>query len=186
VRINDAYRLQQINGSGTNLSLTTTNASGKDQLRYSWGLNDNLPPTPTTTYYRVTNRNSGKVIDVIGASTANNAVVNQWTWNGGANQTWAFQDAGSGYFRIVNQNSGKCLDVESASTADGANIIQYTCGTGTNQQWRMQTVGSYFQLVTRHSGKCLDVANAGTGDGADIQQYTCGSGTNQQWSRTAS
>jgi endoglucanase len=184
VRVNDAYRLQQINGSGTNLSLTTTNASGRHQLRYSWGLNDNLPPTPTN--YRVTNRHSGKVMDVIGASTANNAEVNQWTWNGGANQKWEFQDAGSGYLRIVNQNSGRCLDVESASAADGANIIQYTCGTGTNQQWRMQTVGSYVQLVARHSGKCLDVADAGTGDGADIQQYTCGSGTNQQWSRTVS
>ena len=31
------------------------------------------------TYYRVTNRNSGKVMDVIGQSTANNAEVKQWT-----------------------------------------------------------------------------------------------------------
>ena len=186
VRINDAYRLQQINGSGTNLSLTTTNASGRDQLRYSWGLTDNLPPTPTLTYYRVTNRNSAKVMDVIGASTANSAEVKQWTWNGGANQKWSFPDTDSGYFRVVDQNSGKCLDVAGASTADGANIIQYTCGTGTNQQWRMQAVGSYFQLVARHSGKCLDVTGAGTADGVDIEQYTCGGGTNQQWSRTVS
>ncbi|GAB4057302.1 RICIN domain-containing protein [Catellatospora paridis] len=135
-------------------------------------------------YYRVTNRNSGKVMDVVSNSTANNAEVKQYTWNSGGNQRWQFEDAGGGYFRIVNQNSGKCLDVANASTADGANVIQYTCGAGTNQQWQWAAVGSYYQIKARHSGKCLDVVNSGTGDGADIQQYACGSGNNQQWTRT--
>ncbi len=139
---------------------------------------------PRATYYRITARNSGKVMDVVSTSTANNAEVKQYAWNGGGNQKWTFQDAGGGYFRVVNQNSGKCLDVASASTADGANIIQYTCGSGTNQQWQWAATGSYFQLRARHSGKCLDVVSANTADGADIQQYACGSGTNQQWSRT--
>jgi hypothetical protein len=135
-------------------------------------------------YYRVTNRNSGKVADLVSGSTANNAEVKQYGWNGGANQKWEFQDAGSGYFRIINQNSGKCLDVASASTADGANIIQYACGSAQNQQWQWAATGSYFQIRSRHSGKCLDVVSSSTGDGADIQQYTCGNGTNQQWTRT--
>ncbi|MFY1671450.1 RICIN domain-containing protein [Plantactinospora sp. WMMB334] len=138
------------------------------------------------TYYRVTNRNSGKVMDVIEGSTANNAEIKQWSWNGGGNQKWEFQDAGGGYVRVINSNSGKCLDVASASTADGANIIQYTCGGGTNQQWQWVATGSYHQLRARHSGKCLDVVDRGTGDGADIQQYACTGGTNQQWSRTQS
>ncbi|GAA2633651.1 RICIN domain-containing protein [Paractinoplanes durhamensis] len=138
------------------------------------------------TYYRITNRNSGKVMDAVSASTANNAEIKQYTWNGGGNQKWEFQDAGGGYFRIVNQNSGKCLDVASSSTADGGNIIQYTCGSGTNQQWQWLATGSYFTIKARHSGKCLDVVSSNTADGADIQQYTCGTGTNQQWSRTQS
>jgi hypothetical protein len=140
-------------------------------------------PSPPP-YHRITARHSGKVMDVISASTANNAEIKQWTWNGGGNQKWQFQDAGGGWFRLVNQNSGKCLDVAGESTADGANVIQYTCGDGANQQWQWQAFGSYFRLVARHSGKCLDVAGSGTGDGADIQQFTCGNGTNQQWSRT--
>ena len=137
-------------------------------------------------YYRITARHSGKVMDVIGASTANSAEVKQWGWNGGANQKWSLVDVGGGYFQIVNQNSGKCLDVASGSTANGANVIQYSCGTGTNQQWQWVATGSNFQIRARHSGKGLDVVSAGTGDGTDIQQYTCGGGTNQQWSRTAS
>ena len=136
------------------------------------------------TYYRVTARHSGKVVDVINASTANNAEIKQWGYNGGGNQKWAFQDAGGGYVRLVNQLSGKCLDVAGGSTASGANVIQYACGGATNQQWQWVATGSYFQLRARHSGLCLDVVSAGTGDGADITQYTCGSGTNQQWTRT--
>ncbi|WP_230686374.1 RICIN domain-containing protein [Catellatospora vulcania] len=134
--------------------------------------------------YRVTARHSAKVMDVVGASTANSAEIKQYTWNGGANQKWQFQDAGSGYYRVVSQVSGKCLDVANASTADGANVIQYACGSGTNQQWQWVATGSYFQLRARHSGKCLDVVASSTADGADIQQSTCGSGANQQWSRT--
>jgi len=140
----------------------------------------------SATYYRVTARHSGKVMDVVSNSTANSAEVKQYPWNGGGNQKWEFQDAGGGYVRLVNQNSGKCLDVASSSTADGANVIQYTCGSGTNQQWQWAATGSYFQLRARHSGKCLDVVNANTADGADIQQYACGSGTNQHWTRTQS
>ncbi|GLH96449.1 beta-xylosidase [Phytohabitans aurantiacus] len=140
----------------------------------------------TPVSYRVTARHSGKVMDVVSNSTANNAEVKQYPWNGGGNQKWEFQDAGSGYLRLVNQNSGKCLDVSEASTSDGANVIQYTCGSGTNQQWQWVATGSYFQLRARHSGKCLDVVDANTADGADIQQYICGTGTNQQWTRTQS
>jgi hypothetical protein len=136
------------------------------------------------TYYRINNRNSGKVMDLVSSSQANNAEIKQYAWNGGGNQKWTFQDAGGGYFRIVNQTSNKCLDVASSSAADGANIIQFTCGSGTNQQWQWAAIGSYFQIKARHSGKCLDVVNANTADGADIQQYACGSGNNQQWSRT--
>lgn len=145
-----------------------------------------VPSSSPSERYRVTARHSGRVMDVIGASTADRAEVRQWGWNGGANQLWTFEDAGGGYVRVVNQNGGRCLDVAGASTANGANVIQYACTGGSNQQWQVRPTGSYFQLVARHSGKCLDVVNAGTGDGADIQQYTCGSQTNQQWSRTAS
>ena len=138
------------------------------------------PPT----YYRMTNRNSGKVMDTVSASTANNAEVRQYTWNGGSTQRWEFQLAEPGYVRIVNQGSGKCLDVSDASLADGANVIQYTCGSGRNQQWQWIAVDGYYQLKARHSGKCLDVVGSATGTGADIQQFTCGSGRNQQWSRS--
>ncbi|RQX18656.1 glycosyl hydrolase family 5 [Micromonospora ureilytica] len=185
----DWYSMFALSGSGTNLNLTIRNTSGADRIRYAYGDTigggDPTTPPPSGTHYRINNVNSGKAMDVIGQSTADSAEIKQWSYLGGSNQKWRFEDAGSGYFRIVNQNSGKCLDVASASTADGANVVQWTCGNGQNQQWQWQSQGSNFRLVARHSGKCLDVYQSGTGDGADIQQWTCGSANNQRWTRTA-
>jgi Ricin-type beta-trefoil lectin domain/Glycosyl hydrolases family 43 len=130
-------------------------------------------------YQRVSNAASGRVLDVVSASTADNAQVKQYAWNGGGNQRWEFQDAGGGFARLVNQNSGKCLDVASASTGNGADIIQYACGSGANQQWQLTGAG---QFTARHSAKCLDVA----ADGVDLVQNTCDGGTDQKWSRTQS
>jgi len=144
-------------------------------------------PTPTTgtaTNYRLVVRHSGKVADVSGASTADNAAVVQMAASGAASQDWQFTDMGSGYWRISNRNSGRCLDVSGAATTDGALIIQWACGTGTNQQWQMADLGTgYFHLVARHSGKCLDVPGAATADGTQLVQWACGTGTNQDWQR---
>ena len=184
----DHYSMFALSGSGTNLNLSVRNTSGADRVRYGWGdtIGGGGGGGDTGTYYRLTNRNSGKVADVNGASTANSGNVLQWAWHGGNNQQWRFEDAGGGYFRIVNRNSGKCLDVASASTADGANVLQWTCGSGTNQQWQWRAeTGGYYTLRARHSGKCVDVASSSTADGANIQQWACTVANNQQWSRTA-
>ncbi|MGI5238286.1 cellulase family glycosylhydrolase [Dactylosporangium sp. CA-139066] len=80
VRVADPYRLQEISGSGTNLSLSTTSASGRDRLRYSWGLSGGA--NATLTHYRVTNRNSGRVMDVVGSSIASTPATAAPTSNG--------------------------------------------------------------------------------------------------------
>lgn len=143
----------------------------------------NATPAPSE---RLTNRNSGLVLDVYQQSTADGGDAVQWAWNGGDNQRWRVQDAGSGYVRIVNVNSGKCLDVYQNSTADGGDVVQWTCNGGNNQQWQIQDAGSgYLRIVNRNSGKCLDVNAYSTANGGNVQQWTCTGGTNQQWSRMA-
>ena len=44
----DWYAMQKLHGSGTNLTLTTPNASGAGRLRYAWGLTGGTPTAPTT------------------------------------------------------------------------------------------------------------------------------------------
>ena len=96
-------------------------------------------PAAVDLYYQFVNYNSGKCLDVTGRSTANGAVLQQWTCLSGstaANQGWFFIPAAtSGYYTVVNLNSNKCLDVTGRSTANGAVVQQWTCNGGTNQEW---------------------------------------------------
>ncbi|GAA4409594.1 endo-1,4-beta-xylanase [Actinokineospora soli] len=148
-------------------------------------LNDGAPNPgvidPNARYVLV-NRNSGKAVDVLGASSADGADVVQWSRNGGTNQQWQFVDAGGGYYRVRSQLSGKVLDVSGGSTANGADVVQWTDHGGANQQWRVaSSPDGYLRLINRNSGKALEVQAAGTADGADVVQYDDWGGANQQW-----
>jgi hypothetical protein len=125
----DWYSMFALNGSGTNLSLSIRSASGADRLRHAWG--DDVGGQVTT----FTNRNSGKCVDVVSASTADGAEIIQWDCHGGTNQQWETRTAGDGYVQLVSQHSGKCLDIEGASTANNARAVLWSCHGGTNQQW---------------------------------------------------
>jgi hypothetical protein len=136
----------------------------------------------TSAWYVIINRNSGKALDVSGASTADGARIHQWSRHDGNNQQWQFVDSGGGYYRLRARHSGKVIDVSGASTADGAPYVQWADHGGNNQQFRLvDTDSGYVKLVNRNSGKVADVTGASTADGAFIQQYSDWNGTNQQW-----
>ncbi|MFG2167195.1 family 43 glycosylhydrolase [Micromonospora chersina] len=135
----------------------------------------------TTAWYVLVNRNSGKALDVYGASTADGARITQWTRNNGTNQQWQFVDSGGGYYRLKSRNSGKVLDVSNRATTDGAPLIQWTDANATNQQFQLADSGGYLRLLNRNSGKAVEVQGAATTDGANIVQYTDWNGANQQW-----
>ncbi|MEU5994283.1 RICIN domain-containing protein [Spirillospora sp. NPDC047418] len=136
----------------------------------------------TNAWYVLVNRNSGKALDVYGASTADGARVSQWTRNDGANQQWQFVDSGGGFYRLKARHSGKVLDVAGASTADGAAIQQWSDHGGTNQQFRLaDSDAGHVRLISRSSGKAVEVQGASTADGGSVVQYTDWGGANQQW-----
>jgi hypothetical protein len=140
----------------------------------------------TAPAYRITNRNSGRVVDVQQPNLDDLAVIGQWTSNGATWQQWRFLDAGNDTVRLQSVNSGKCADVVGASTADGAQIVQYTCHDGLNQAFTWRPVGDgYHNLVSVNSGKCLNVVGGSTADGAALEQRTCSSATSMQWSRSS-
>ncbi|KOV83177.1 beta-xylosidase [Nocardia sp. NRRL S-836] len=104
------------------------------------------PVTGVADTYTVTNRQSGKCLDV--SSTADGAAVVQQTCSpGSTSQQYALRKVTySGNdphdFQLVARSSGKCVDVNGVSTAAGARIIQWTCkaanqGSQLNQTWRL-------------------------------------------------
>jgi len=183
LRDGDTYSIQTRGGSGNNITLTTTNLSGVHRIRYGWG--EDVGPYNPSAYYKITNRNSGKVLDINGSSTADGASAIQWTWSGGNNQQWQIIESGGGYYRLINRNSGKVADVTGASKTNGAAIIQYTWGGGSNQLWQIIDNGSgYYRIINKNSGEALDVNGGSTTNGASIIQWPWNGGNNQQWQIT--
>ncbi|MDG9674735.1 family 43 glycosylhydrolase [Micromonospora sp. DH14] len=189
----------RVSGTGgwqtwANTSCAVTGATGTRDLylRFTGGGGDlfNLDwwqfatsSTPATSY-RVTNRNSGQVIDVQSPNLNDLAVIGQWTSNGNPWQQWRFNDAGNGNVTLQSVNSGKCADVRDFSTADGAQIVQYSCHGGANQVFTWRSTGDgYYQLVNLNSNKCLNVVGGSTTPGAALEQRTCASAASMQWSR---
>ena len=189
---NASCAITSLNGSGTNLSLTITNQSGLDRLQYGWGGGSGGTPTPTPTpvsggsgYYKIVNRNSGEVLDISGASTANGGKAIQWPYSGGANQQWQ-EVAVNGGDKLVNRNSGLLLDDPGWSTTAGTQLDQWSDTNGANQWWNIVSAGNgYYYLVNQNSGDYADVTGASTANGAAVIQWSSTGGTNQQWSFVA-
>src|SRR5262245_2606177 len=97
-----------------------------------------LTTTPTDQYFELVSRNSGKCLDVFGASTGAGASVIQWVCHGGPNQQWRIEPAGGGAVRIIARHSGQALDVFGASLSDGAPIIQWPVHGEDNQAWTLE------------------------------------------------
>ncbi|MET8117832.1 RICIN domain-containing protein [Micromonospora sp. NPDC005189] len=132
--------------------------------------------------YTITNRASGKVMEVAVAAPGDGGDAVQWADNGGLHQKWSIVAVGDGYYRIVNRRSGRALDVAGNSTADGADVIQWTYTGSTNQQWRITRVGTHVTITNRNSARALDLDGTITDNGADVIQRTASGATRQQWS----
>jgi chitinase len=135
--------------------------------------------------YTIVNVFSGKCVDVNAASTAPQAVVQQYDCNGTGAQSFQVIDEGNGWYKILNTNSHLAVDVIGASTANGTHIQQYTDnGTGA-QRYAINVSDSSdptaMEIVNETSGKCIDDTNWGTTDRNPLQQWSCTGGTNQSF-----
>ncbi|MBB3110044.1 GH43 family beta-xylosidase [Paenibacillus phyllosphaerae] len=133
-------------------------------------------------YYRIVNRNSGKVMAIDTASTADGANILQWTYDGSGDQRWALDPVSGGYFKLRASHSGKLAEVYEKSLLDGGNVVQWADNGGLNQMWSFIPTGNqYFEIKNRNSGKLLDVTNGGLTDGVNIGQWSDLNNTIQQW-----
>jgi hypothetical protein len=118
---------------------------------------------------------SGRCVDVPGASQTSGTQVELWDCNGGANQQWTATAAGE--LRVYGND---CLDASGQGTSPGTKVDISTCTGGSNQKW---TVGADGTITGAQSGLCLDATGAGTANGTLIELWTCNGGGNQRWNR---
>jgi hypothetical protein len=132
--------------------------------------------------FHMVNVNSGKLLAVAGASTADGADVQQYSDNGTADHLWRLVDAGGGWSTIVNVNSGKLLAVQNASTALGAQIQQYSDNGSADHLWRVSDAGGgQYKILNKNSGLLLGVSGMSPDDGADVVQYSDNGTADHLW-----
>lgn len=176
------FRVSIPGGSGY---ATPDQRNAEKLVRISFGAD--VPPLISGRYI-IVNRNSGKVMEVAGASTSAGANIQQNAYGGGLHQQWdvvalpATNGGDYSYFTISPAHSAKATDVNNWGLGDGANVMQWDSTGGANQHWFLEYVSNgWFYVRSRWSGKCLDVSGASTANGANIFQWTGTGGLNQQW-----
>jgi hypothetical protein len=132
--------------------------------------------------YYILNAASGKVLDDPGFSPNNGTIIQQYQWNGGANQQWNLIPLSNGKSEILNVASGKVLDDPGFSRRDGTHIQQYQWNGGANQQWNLVRLpdGKY-EIANAFSGKVLDIPGSSNDNHAPVNQFGWNGGANQRW-----
>ncbi|WP_344056893.1 arabinofuranosidase catalytic domain-containing protein, partial [Microbispora corallina] len=128
----------------------------------------------TTGGQQIVGAQSGRCLDVTGASQANGAQAQLWDCNGQTNQRWTSTSG-----KQLQVYGNKCLDAYGQGTANGTQVIIWDCNGQTNQQWNVNSNGT---ITGVQSGLCLDANNAATANGTKIILWACNGGANQQWS----
>ena len=147
-----------------------------------WANNQNTWPVR----YYFQDQYSLLYMDVAGASTANNAVVDQFTLKSASNQQWFLLYATGGHYNMMNVNSNSAASVQGDGTGNGNGVVQFSLtGTlgSTGQLWTPQASGSAWLFYNDTNGKVLDDNNTKTA-GAQLIQTTHSGATTQLWNRT--
>ncbi|WP_430379733.1 RICIN domain-containing protein [Streptomyces sp. B1-3] len=139
------------------------------------------PNVNPSTYYTIKNVNSGQLMDVYQASTADGGSVVQWPANSGTNQQWNIVQVSGQLYKIVNRNSGKALDINASNHYKGTNLQQYTYNGGNNQLWYFEPTSGGYLIRNFETGQVLEVGAASTANGAAIDQWMALNQSNQAW-----
>ncbi|MDQ1293999.1 MAG: non-reducing end alpha-L-arabinofuranosidase [Actinomycetota bacterium] len=117
---------------------------------------------------------SGRCVDVPGATTANGTQVQLFDCGDGAGQAWTYTSGR----QLTVYGGAKCLDASGAGTANGTKVIIWDCNGQANQQWSVNADGT---ITGVPSGLCLDATGVGTVNGTKIVLWTCNGQANQRW-----
>ena len=122
----------------------------------------------TDDYYRLVNKNSGKVLDV-DCATSDGANVQQTAWMNTNCQQWQIVTTEDGWLRFINRVSDKVLDIEACGSTVDANVQQFASSDNNCQQWRVEPIDQV-AIANVNSGKVINVASCDVADGTNINQ----------------
>jgi hypothetical protein len=148
----------------------------------SVGYKDSLTFPASGSTYRITNVNSGSVMDAINCATTNGTRIDLWSSLGNTCQQWRFANVGANYWTITNVNSGTLLDSVNCGWADGTEVDLWQSLGNLCQRWSVIPTGSgRFEIVSASSGMVLDAVNCGTANGVRVDQWQWLNNPCQEW-----
>lgn len=124
-------------------------------------------------WFALSNKRSGKCLDVAGARTWNGTNVQSYRCNGSNAQKW-FYEVSTGYLRS-GLNWNKCLD-NGGQHRNGGKVVIWSCVNSNNMRWDF--VGNTLRPRPNHN---VAVDAFGTGDSSNVGLWSTHGGTNQQW-----
>ena len=91
--------------------------------------------------YRIRNRASGKLLDLMMTGTANGTWLHLWEDVGGTSQMWTVEPTPAGTVRLRSSwASGKCIDTVGMGAAEGAILQIWQETPGDDQLWTIAEV----------------------------------------------
>ena len=159
-----------------------------------WGWHGNYNFSIDTTYKTFKNVKSGKMLNVVGNSSASGTNVTIYQADGTTGQKFKMNNHGTQWFGGVQYNKvvieAQCapacgLNVYGSYSAAGFNVNLWTKSGNNTQDWILQPapgyVSGYYIIRSANNTNCVLSAN-GTGNGANVQLATYSSGnTSQIW-----
>lgn len=134
--------------------------------------------------YSITNKFSGKAIDLTEGNTSDGTNIQQWTKTAGSHQEWRILADKDGYCRIASMtDESMCIAVAESTADDGINVeLQPYHGTD-NQLWKLVKNGTSYGIVSKCSGDTagLDVYDWSKENGGNINQWNYWGGDCQLW-----
>ena len=134
--------------------------------------------TKTGDSYRITNLNSGLVVDLAGASSVPGTNVQQYYANGTNAQSWFINNTGDGYVYFRSAAApANVIDIANASTANCSNVWAYTANGSLAQKFILKRVaytpltGEYAFHYGAERNKVIDIMNGSRKVGAVAQLY---------------
>jgi hypothetical protein len=172
----------EIPNASTTVGATAVQWSSTGCACQRWDLAQTALPPLGTVQYVLVNKNSGKYLDIPGASTATNTAANQWRNSACTCQLFTFQSAGSGAWTIKNVNSNLNLDIRNSSSTAGAAVVQNTASSADSQKWTLTDTGNgYYRLRNVNSTLVAGVTESSTADGAAVVQWNSLNNDDQLW-----
>ena len=108
--------------------------------------------------YRIRNRASGKLIDLMMTGTANGTWLHLWEDVGGTSQMWKMEPTPAGTVRLRSMwAAGKCIDTVGMGTADGAVLQIWQETAGEDQLWTISEVKDRAKHASKAEEKPAEV-----------------------------